>query len=80
MTNSPILHQAPFEDWYATQDAVRGVWLCNRADDEKVKVEPPLEWGRKWRWNVVEDGTGIYFRNDWPYIVGSLPGENEHDF
>jgi hypothetical protein len=58
-----IVHKAPFPDWYATQDtSSRGVWLCDRASDRKVKVEPPAEWGRYWSWNITEDGTGVYFR------------------
>ena len=46
---------------HATQDGSRGVWLCDKASERKVKVEPPAEWGRYWTWNVTEDGTGIYF-------------------
>ena len=41
-----IIHGSPFSDWFATQDTSRGVWLCDRASDQKVKVEPPTEWGR----------------------------------
>ena len=55
------IHPSPFSDWYATQDASRGVWLCDKTSDRKVKVEPPAEWGRHWAWNVTEDGRGIYF-------------------
>ena len=55
------IHPSPFADWYATQDGSRGVWLCDKTSDGKVKVEPPAEWGRDWSWNVTEDGTGIYF-------------------
>ena len=57
MTDELIIHKAPWQDWYATQDAVRGVLLCNRAGEGVVKVEPPPEWGRRWRWNVTEDGS-----------------------
>jgi hypothetical protein len=63
MTDELVIHQAPWQDWYATQDAARGVLLCNKLGDEKVKVEPPTEWGLEWRWNLTEDGSGIYFRN-----------------
>ncbi len=63
MTDELVIHKAPWEDWYATQDAVRGVLLCKRGSDEQVKVEPPPEWGRQWRWNLTEDGSGIYFQN-----------------
>jgi hypothetical protein len=60
---SLIIHRPPRQDWYATQDAVRGVLLCNRAGEEMVKVEPPFGWGRHWQWNLTEDASGIYFRN-----------------
>jgi hypothetical protein len=56
------IHPAPFSDWYATQDtSARGVWLCDRATEEKVKVVPPAEWGPNWSWNITEDGKGVYF-------------------
>ena len=55
------IHPSPFREWYATQDTSRGVWLCDKASERKVKVEPPAEWGRYWGWNVTEDGRGIYF-------------------
>jgi hypothetical protein len=38
------------------------VWLCDKTTEEKVKVEPPAEWGRNWSWNITEDGKGVYFR------------------
>jgi len=60
-----IVHKSPFPEWFATQDtSCRGVWLCDRTSDRKVKVEPPAEWGRQWAWNIIEDGTGIYFTRD----------------
>ena len=62
MNEDAIIHRSPFSDWYATQDTSFGVWLCDRASDQKVKVEPPAEWGAHWTWNVTEDGAGIYFR------------------
>jgi hypothetical protein len=65
MTEQLVIHQAPWRtDWFATQDAARGVLFCNRQGDEQVKVEPPLEWGSRWRWNLTEDGSGIYFREE----------------
>ena len=30
-----------------------------RQGDQRVTVEPPLEWGSGWRWNLTEDGAGI---------------------
>jgi hypothetical protein len=64
MTTDLVIYKAPWQaDWYATQDAVREVLLCNRQGDETVEVEPPSEWGLGWRWNLTEDGSGIYFRN-----------------
>jgi hypothetical protein len=56
------IHPSPWPQWFATQDTSRGVLLCDRTSDRKVKVEPPAEWGRNWSWNVTEDGSGIYFR------------------
>jgi hypothetical protein len=62
------MHLSPFREWYATQDASsRGVWICDKASDRKVKVEPPAAWGRHWSWNVTEDGKGVCFkRTDLP--------------
>ena len=59
-----IVHRSPWREWYATQDGSCGVWLCDKASERKVKVEPPVEWGRHWSWNVTEDGTGIYFKRE----------------
>ena len=74
MTDDPIIHQSPWHEWYATQDAVRGVWLCDKASDQKVKVEPPTEWERHWTWNVTEDGTGIYFKRTGRKPLALTPG------
>ena len=59
---SPIIHRPPWPDWYATQDPVRGVLLCDKQSDGKVRAEPPVEWGSRWRWNLTEDGMGVYLR------------------
>ena len=41
MTEEIIIHRAPRQNWYATQDAARGVLICNRASEDVLKVEPP---------------------------------------
>ncbi len=64
MTEDLVIHKAPWPDWYVTQAPVRGVLFCNRQGGEQVKVEPPREWGQRWRWNLTEDGSGIYFREE----------------
>ena len=64
MTHELVVHKAPWPDWFVTQDAVRGVLFCNRQSGKQVKVEPPLKWGLGWRWNLTEDGSGIYFRKE----------------
>jgi hypothetical protein len=64
MPTDLVIHRAPWPEWYAPQDPFRGVLFCDKNSDEKVKIEPPPEWGRRWRWNLVEDGSGIYFRNE----------------
>jgi len=58
-TTDVRVHKSPWNDWYATQESLAGVVLCNRETAEKVVVEPPQEWGRKWAWNLLEDGSGI---------------------
>ncbi|MGO9108990.1 MAG: hypothetical protein ACLP9L_07130 [Thermoguttaceae bacterium] len=68
MTDDRITHRSPFSDWFATQDTSRGVWLCDKASDQKVKVEPLAEWEAHWTWNVSEDGMGIYFRRMLPLL------------
>ena len=55
-----IIRPSPYSQWNAAQDG-RGVWLCDKASDRSVKVEPPAGWGRHWSWNLTEDGSGIYF-------------------
>ncbi|MGO9110617.1 MAG: hypothetical protein ACLP9L_15455 [Thermoguttaceae bacterium] len=62
MNEDRIIHKSPFPNWYATQEASCGVWLCDRASDRKVKAEPPAKWEGHWTRNVTEDGMGIYFR------------------
>jgi hypothetical protein len=56
------IYKSPWPEWFATQESLMGVMICNRATDEKQLVEPPKEWGIKWAWNFVEDGSGIVIR------------------
>ena len=66
--NDRIIHKSPFSEWYATQDASCGVWLCDKTNDQKIKIEPPAQWEAHWTWNVTEDGMGIYFRRTLPLL------------
>jgi len=55
-----LIHPSPFTDRYATQDiSTSGVWLCDKTSDHKVLVQPPVDWGRHWSWNITLDGKGI---------------------
>lgn len=56
------IHESPWPEWFATQESLEGVMICNKLTSEKVLVEPPKEWGRNWAWNFVEDGSGIVIR------------------
>jgi hypothetical protein len=56
------IHKSPWPDWYATQESLDGVMICNKAASEKVLIEPPKEWGHRWSWNFTEDGSGIVIR------------------
>jgi hypothetical protein len=58
----PIIHRSPWPDWYASQVDGTGVWICDRASGQTIKVEPPAEWERHWGWNITEDGTGVELR------------------
>jgi hypothetical protein len=62
MNEDRLIHRSPFSNWYATQDTSRGVWLCDKTSDRKVKMEPPADGEAHWTWNLTEDGMGIYFR------------------
>ena len=55
------IHPSPYPEWYATQDA-SCVWICDKKSDQRVKFEPPAEWGQHWSWNITEDGKGVYVR------------------
>ena len=61
-TEARITHKVDFSVHRVTQRG-RSV-LAVRAgelDPQEVFV-PPTEWGDSWAWNVLEDGSGIYFR------------------
>jgi hypothetical protein len=65
MDEERIIHESPFSNWYATQDtSAGGVWLCDRASDQRVLVQPPTDWGLHWSWNVTEEGKGVYIKHD----------------
>jgi len=57
-----VVHPSPWPDWFATQEDVRSVWICDKASSEKIKVEPPVSWGMDWTWNVTGEGTGLIMR------------------
>jgi hypothetical protein len=57
-----VIFHSPWSEWFATQEDCRSVWLCNKASAERIKVEPPAEWGNGWAWNISEQGTGIVMR------------------
>ena len=56
------IHKSPWSEWFATQESLTGVVICNKTTGEQVMVEPPKEWGRAWAWNITEDGFGIMIR------------------
>jgi len=49
-----IRHPVDFDTCYVAQ---RGGEL-----DAQQVLTPPQAWGAEWGWNVLEDGSGIYFR------------------
>ena len=57
-----VTHPSPWPDWFATQENCRSVLICNKASEEKVKVEPPADWGSNWAWNINDTGAGIVMR------------------
>ena len=54
--------RSPWPKWFAKQESLRDVFLCDRTSEERIFVEPPKEWKRKWSWNISPDGTGIVMR------------------
>ena len=65
-----VIHPSPWPEWFATQDSHTGVFLCDKATDEKIRVEPPKDWGRNWAWNITEDGTGIFMKRMTGWMIG----------
>ena len=36
-----VTHSSPWPEWFASQHDNRSVWICDKASDQKIKVEPP---------------------------------------
>ena len=48
------------DDWFATQSGPREVSIVSRQTQQVLhKISPPAEW-KRWAWNLLPDGTGIY--------------------
>ena len=57
-----ITHPVDFETCYVTQRG-RGVAAVKKGElDAREVFVPPQAWGGSWCWDVLEDGSGIYFR------------------
>ena len=58
---SPIIHQALAR---LVRHPGSRPWcpVVRQQSDGKVRAEPPVEWGSRWRWNLTEDGMGVYLR------------------
>ncbi len=57
-----IAHKVDFSVHRVTQRGRSVVAVrAGELGPQKVFV-PPKEWGDSWAWNVLEDGSGIYFR------------------
>jgi hypothetical protein len=61
MSEDRIVHPVPFRNWHADQEG-RTIRICDKDSEQRIKVEPPVEWGRHWTWNFAEDGLGIYLK------------------
>lgn len=57
-----VIHPSPWPEWFASQEDRRSVVICDRASDNKIKIQPPASWGKNWAWNITEDGSGIVLR------------------
>ncbi len=61
-TESRITHQVDFSIHRVTQRG-RSVVALRPGELEPQEVFVlPKKWGDAWVWNVLEDGSGIYFR------------------
>jgi hypothetical protein len=56
------IHKSPWPQWFAKQESLGAVSICNKITGETVVVEPPKRWGRNWAWNISDDETGIIIR------------------
>ena len=53
------LHRSPFNNWYASQESLRGVVVHDKESAQQIEVAPPSDWGKCWAWNLSEDGLGL---------------------
>jgi hypothetical protein len=61
-SESRITHKVDFSVHRVTQRGGSVVAVrVGELEPQEVSV-PPTEWGNSWAWNVLEDGSGIYFR------------------
>ncbi len=61
-TEARITYRGDFSVHRVTQRG-RSVVAVRAGELEPQEVfVPPKEWGDSWAWNVLEDGSGIYFR------------------
>ena len=55
---------------FVTQQG-RGVAVIRKGETEPQTIlSPPDSWGNSWVWNVLEDGSGIYFKQS-PSLKGA---------
>ena len=57
-----ITHTVDFETCYVTQRGGGVIAVRKGKLDAQEVFAPPQEWGDSWRWNVLEDGSGVYLR------------------
>ena len=61
-TEPMITHPVDFETCYVMQRGRIVVAVKARELEAQQAFVPPKEWGDSWVRNVLEDGSGIYFR------------------